>query len=70
MLSAALDAGMQYTNTDNQPIWGAFLGLASPRNAPIRWNVGLLATNTSSLLTSQSGAYRYLSATAQLIFPL
>lgn len=70
VLSAALDAGMQYTNTDDQPIWSAFLGLGSPRNAPIRWNIGLLATNTASLLTSQTGAYRYLSATAQLIIPL
>lgn len=70
VLSTWLDAGMQYTSTDNQPIWGAFLGLASPRNAQIRWNVGLLATNTASLLTSQSGAYRYLSAAAQLSFPL
>jgi hypothetical protein len=70
VVSASLDAGMQYTNSDNQPIWGAFLGLASPRHSAIRWNVGLLATNTASLLTSQSGAYRYLSATAQLSFPL
>jgi hypothetical protein len=70
VFSAALDAGMQYTNSDNQPIWGAFLGLAAPRNSPIRWSVGVLATNTASLLTSQSGAYRYLSATAQLSFPL
>ena len=70
VLSASLDAGMQYTNSDNQPIWGAFLGLAAPRNSAIRWNVGVLATNTASLLTSQSGAYRYVSATAQLIFPL
>jgi hypothetical protein len=69
VLSASLDAGMQYTNTDNQPIWGAFLGLASPRNSAIRWSVGVLATNTASLLTSQSGAYRYLSATAQLSLP-
>jgi hypothetical protein len=69
VLSASLDAGMQYTNTDNQPIWGAFLGLASPRNSAIRWSVGLLATNTASLLTSLSGAYRYLSATAQLSLP-
>ncbi|MCU0966452.1 MAG: hypothetical protein MUF08_15725 [Burkholderiaceae bacterium] len=70
VVSASLDAGMQYTNGDDQPIWGAFLGLASPRHSAIRWNVGLLATNTASLLTSQSGAYRYLSATAQLSFPL
>jgi hypothetical protein len=70
VLSAALDAGMQYTNADNQPIWGAFLGFASPRNAAIRWNIGLLATNTASLFTSQSGAYQYLSATAQLNIPL
>jgi hypothetical protein len=70
VLSASLDAGMQYTNSDNQPIWGAFLGLTSPRNALIRWSIGLLATNTASLLTSQSGAYQYLSATAQLNFPL
>jgi hypothetical protein len=70
VLSAALDAGMQYTNTDDQPIWGAFLGLASPHNARIRWNFGVLATNTATLMTSQSGAYRYLSATAQLIIPL
>lgn len=70
VLSAALDAGVQYTNTDDQPIWGAFLGLASPRNAAIRWSVGALATNTASLLTSQSGAYRYLSVAAQLSFPL
>jgi len=33
-------------------------------------NVGLLATNTASLLTTQSGtAYRYLSATAQINVP-
>ncbi len=70
VISASLDAGMQYTDTDNQPIWGAFLGLSSPRNSAIRWSVGLLATNTASLLTSQSGAYRYLSATAQLNIPL
>lgn len=70
VLSTALDAGMQYTSADSQPIWGAFLGLASPRNSAIRWNFGLLATNTASLLTSQSGAYRYLSATAQLNVPL
>ncbi len=70
VFSTWLDAGMQYTNADNQPIWGAFLGLASPRHAAIRWSVGLLGTNTASLLTSQSGAYRYLSAAAQLSLPL
>jgi hypothetical protein len=70
VLSASLDGGMQYTSSDDQPIWGAFLGLASPHNARIRWNIGVLATNTASLMTSQSGAYRYLSATAQLIIPL
>ena len=69
VVSAALDAGMQSTPDDTEPIWSVFFGLASPRGDAIRWSVGLLATNTSSLLTTQSGAYRYLSATAQIQIP-
>lgn len=69
VVSLALDGGVQSTDTDSEPIWSAFMGLASPRNAAIRWSVGLLATNTSSFLTTQSGAYRYLSATAQVSVP-
>ncbi|MGL6111888.1 MAG: hypothetical protein ACRC2B_17490 [Rubrivivax sp.] len=69
VFSAWLDAGMQYTDSGDEPIWGAFVGLASPRSEAIRWNIGLLATNTASLLTSQSGAYRYVSATAQVQIP-
>jgi hypothetical protein len=69
VFSAWLDAGMQYTDSGDEPIWSAFVGLASPRHEAIRWNVGLLGTNTASLLTSQSGAYRYFSATAQVQVP-
>lgn len=69
VLSLALDGGVQSTESDDEPIWSAFFGLASPRNEPIRWSVGVLATNTSSFLTTQSGAYRYLSATAQIYIP-
>ena len=69
VLSAAADAGVQSTSDDSEPIWSVFLGLASPRGETLRWNLGLLATNTSSLLTTQSGAYRYLSATARIDIP-
>ena len=69
VVSAWADAGMQWTADDTEPIWSAFFGLASPRGEAIRWNVGVLATNTSSFLTTQSGAYRYLSATAQISIP-
>lgn len=69
VVSAAVDAGVQSTSDDTEPIWSVFFGLASPRSEAIRWNVGLLATNTSSFLTTQSGAYRYLSATAQVNIP-
>lgn len=69
IVSAWADGGMQYTSDDNQPIWTAFAGLASPHNDPIRWNLGLLATNTASLFTSQSGAYTYLSLAGQVNVP-
>jgi hypothetical protein len=69
VISASADAGMQWTDAGDEPIWTAFLGLASPRNQPVRWNIGLLATNTASLFTSQSGAYRFLSLTGQLHIP-
>jgi hypothetical protein len=69
VLTAWADGGMQYTSGDDQPIWTAFVGLASPRNQPIRWNLGLLATNTASLFTSQSGAYNYLSLAGQINVP-
>lgn len=69
VFSASIDAGTQITGDSTEPIWSAILGLASPRQEPIRWNVGLLATNTSSLLTAQSGAYRYVSLVAQMQIP-
>ncbi len=69
VLSSWADGGMQYASTDDQPIWSAFVGLASPHNDPIRWNLGLLATNTASLFTSQSGAYTYLSLAGQVNVP-
>lgn len=69
VVSAWADAGMQSTADDTEPIWSVFFGLASPRSEAIRWNLGLLATNTSSFLTTQSGAYRYLSASAQIHIP-
>ena len=69
VVSAWADAGVQSTSDDSEPIWSVFVGLASPRSAAIRWNVGVLGTNTSSFLTTQSGAYRYLSATAQINVP-
>ncbi len=69
VLSASADGGVQSTEDGSEPIWSAFFGLASPRQEPIRWNVGVLATNSSSFLTTQSGAYRYLSATAQINVP-
>jgi hypothetical protein len=69
VVSAWADAGMQSTRDDSEPIWSVFVGLTSPRAEAIRWSVGVLATNTSSFLTTQSGAYRYLSATAQVSVP-
>jgi hypothetical protein len=69
VVSAAADAGMQATRDDSDPIWSVFLGLASPRGAALRWNIGLLATNNSSFLTTETGAYRYLSATARVDIP-
>jgi hypothetical protein len=69
VFSASIDAGTQITGDNSEPIWSAILGLASPRQEPIRWNVGLLATNTASLLTAQSGAYRYVSLVAQMQIP-
>ena len=67
--SFSLDAGRQSTDSGNESIWSAFAGLSSPRRAPLRWSVGLLATNTANLFTTQTGAYRYLSATAQVAVP-
>lgn len=69
VLSAWADAGMQYASGDDQSIWSAFIGLASPRNDPIRWNIGLIATNSATLFTSQSGAYNYLSLAGQINLP-
>lgn len=69
VLAAWADGGMQYTTGDDQPIWSAFVGLSSPRNQALRWNLGLLATNTSSLFTTQSGAYNYLSLAGQVNVP-
>lgn len=69
VFSAAADAGRQATADDTQSIWSVFLGLASPRTATARWSLGLLATNTSSFLTTQSGGYRYLSAAGQISIP-
>jgi hypothetical protein len=69
VLSAWADGGMQYTSDGNQPIWTAFAGLTSPRGDAIRWNLGLLATNTASLFTTQSGAYTYLSLAGQVNVP-
>jgi hypothetical protein len=67
--SLGIDAGEQSTETGHEPIWAAVAGLASPRGAPLRWSVGLLATNTASLFTTQTGAYRYLSLVAQTAVP-
>ena len=69
VFSAAADAGVQSTVEDSDPIWSVLLGLASPRGEALRWNIGLLATNSSSFLTTESGAYRYLSATARIDIP-
>jgi hypothetical protein len=69
VVSAAADAGMRATRDDSDPIWSVFLGLASPRGEALRWNIGVLATNSSSFLTTETGAYRYLSATARIDIP-
>jgi hypothetical protein len=69
VVSAAADAGVQATADDSDPIWSVFLGLASPRGEALRWSIGLLATNSSSFLTTETGAYRYLSATARVDMP-
>jgi hypothetical protein len=67
--SLSVDAGRQSTDSGSESIWSAFAGVASPRRAPLRWSVGLLATNTANLFTTQTGAYRYLSASAQVAVP-
>lgn len=69
VISASADGGMQWTDAGNEPIWTAFLGFGSPRHQALRWNIGLLATNTASLFTSQSGAYRFVSLSGQLNIP-
>lgn len=69
VLSAWADGGMQYATNGNEPIWSAFVGLTSPREAPLRWSLGLLATNTASLFTSQSGAYTFVSLAGQINVP-
>lgn len=69
VLTAWADGGMQYTSNGDQPIWSGFVGLASPRGEALRWNLGLLATNSASLFTSQSGAYTYLSLAGQVNVP-
>lgn len=69
VLSGWADGGRQYASGDDQSIWSAFIGVASPHNAPIRWHLGLLATNTASIFTSQTGAYNYLSLAGQINLP-
>ncbi len=69
VLSAWADVGRQYTSGDDQSIWSAFVGLVSPHTDPIRWNLGLLATNIASIFTSQTGAYNYLSLAGQINLP-
>lgn len=69
VLTAWVDGGMQYTSNGNEPIWSAFVGLASPQGEPLRWRIGFIATNTASLLTSQSGAYTYGSLAGQIDIP-
>lgn len=69
VFSASADAGVQSTPGSSEPIWTVFLGLASPRGEALRWSLGVLATNTASLLTTQSGTYRYLSATGRVDIP-
>lgn len=69
VLSAWADGGRQYTPGEDQSIWSAFIGLASPHTDPIRWNLGLLATNTASIFTSQTGAYNFLSLAGQINVP-
>ncbi|MBW8832828.1 MAG: hypothetical protein JF606_26225 [Burkholderiales bacterium] len=68
VLSAAIDAGRQHTETDAKPIWSYSLGVSSLRNASLRWSLVLQAANTGPLV-SRAGDYRYTSLVGQVSFP-
>lgn len=69
VLSASMDAGQQRIDSESQPIWSASLGVASPRARKIQWMVGVEASNSASLFTSQAASYRYVSAVANINIP-
>lgn len=69
VLSASVDAGQQRIDGVSEPIWRATLGVASRRNDPVQWFVGVEASDAAPLFSGQSGSYRYTSATARISVP-
>ena len=67
---ASLDAGQQRIDGESDPIWHATLGWASPRGSRIDWQIGLEASNATSLFSTGNGAYRYTSLVARIHIPL
>ena len=67
---ASLDAGQQRIDGESDPIWHATLGWASPRGSRIDWQIGLEASNATSLFSTGNGAYRYTSLVARINIPL
>ena len=69
VLNASVDAGQQWVDAGSQAIWSALVGLSSGRGSSTQWRLGLETSNSASQLSSQSDAYRYTSAVAQLTVP-
>ena len=68
VLSAALDTGEQHTEAGSEPIWSLLLGVASMRDAPLRWSLALQAAHTAPLIGG-TGTYRYTSLVGQVSIP-
>ena len=69
VVSAALDAGRQHTELNNEPIWSLSLGISSARKARVQWSLVAQAAHTASLLGS-TATYRYSSLTGRISVPL
>jgi hypothetical protein len=69
VLAAHADAGTQRTEAGGESVWSYSLGVASLRNARLKWSVALQASNAASQFNA-SGAYRYTTLIAQLGVPL
>jgi len=68
VVSAAVDAGRQYTEAGTEPIWSGSIGVSSTRGASPSCALTLQTANTAGLL-SGSPTYRYTSLSGRLSVP-